>query len=356
MQEAKVEELEAQLQNAQADLKSGQKRIEQLHGALKDHEEEYSGDEDPYTSRSIGDSIDDRLDSEGSCSIGDDDSLGFSEDEEDEIVASSRNWGDRRSRELSPAAPAAPAVDNRRRKSASRDPEEEEFDAARKARQRRLQQLDEEEAGLEAARKARQDRLRNINQEEEEAGFEAGRKARQERLRNINQEEESRTDRQKELDFGKDRKKDRKSESPVLTSSVKHKPYEDEDDEDDDDLEEFLLRQKKRIAKLQNSDDDDDEEVGSIQAGRGAAARVSNEDLGSRGDMNKDGHVTNGVSKKSDSRERSEEPHVAAPTRTAVEKVDGPTTSRYRRKRQRRRTIEQLTSPEHAAKANGVDL
>ena len=68
---------------------------------------------------------------------------------------------------------------------------------------------------------------------------------------------------------------------------------------------------------------------------------------------------TNGLhSKKTGSREASEEPSPATDKRKdSVDEGDNYTTSRQRRKRQRRRTIEQLTSPEHqAAKANGVDL
>lgn len=352
-QEAKVDELEAQLQNAQADLKSAQKRIEQLHGALKDHEEEFSGDE--QYSRSIDDSLGDGISFEDSYSLGDDDdddSLDLSEDEDDDIVmprSSARGVNKTKlSKELSPALEKkdlSPATSRKNRKSIPKDrsEEEDEFEASRKARQRRLKELEEEEAELEAARKARQERMKAINDVEEDV--KPARKA-------------------KTKDYDRDQKEEKLE---AKTSSFKRdkKPYDDEEDEDEDDadLEEFLLKQRERMKKMADSDDDDDVGMSTIKSSRGASSRISSDTLSSVADRGGQLHVANGKSngvgssRKSQSREQSEEPNASSQSRReSVEDGEGHIASRYRRKRQRRRTIEQLTSPEHTSKANGVDL
>jgi hypothetical protein len=330
-QEAKVDELEAQLQNAQADLKSARKRIEQLHGALKDHEEDYSGDE---LSRSRDDSYGDGLSYEDSYSLGDDESLDLSDDDdEDDIVIPKIST--RRSKlhtnDLSPALKKkdfSPGSD-RRKKSSSRDLEEDdEFEASRRARQRRLKALEEEEAQLEAARKARQERMKEL----------------------MDQPEHTKPSR-KTKDF------DKEEEAEPHTSSFKHsrKVYDDDDDEDDDDLEAFLLKQKERVKQLDDDDDDDDVGVSTIRSTRGVSSRVSSEALASVRDNGEQSHVTNGVnsSRKSEDRGRSED---LPSRRESIESEEGHAASRRKRERRRRRTIEQLTSPEHLSRANGVDL
>lgn len=339
MQEARVEELEAQLLNTQADLKSSQKRIDQLHGALKDHEE-FSGDDegDQY---SRGDSLD-NLSSEGS-SYDINDSMDISdEDDDDDIVVPKSSRSLERNKLHSKDLSLSPDGEARRRKTSFKGEEEEdEFEASRKARQRRLKQLEEED---EAARKARQERLKNLG----DGDLAASRKARQERL-----------------DI------DDKKENEATTSSVTHGKKVYDDDEDDDDLEEFLLKQRERMKNLEKDSDDEEEEReknSTLKATRGITSEVSSEELTSssiRGHHRatheeRDTHVTNGngvhSAKKSESREQSEEPHGSR--RDSVEDRDSNATSRYRnrRKRQRRRTIEQLTSPEHnAAKSNGVN-
>lgn len=348
-QEAQVDELEAQLQNTQADLKSARKRIEQLHGALKDHEEEYSGDEQ-YTSRSIDDSLGDGLSLEDSYSLGDEESFDLSDDDEDDLVVPKRsarglNRAKLHSNEPSPALgrkkDLSPALSDKRRKSSSKDPEEEEedgFEAARKARQQRLKQLEDEEVEFEVARKARQERLKDLNDKED---LKSSRKPKATNFDLDNDQEET-----KSSSFKRDKK-----------------VYDDDedDDEDDDDLEEFLLKQRERMKKLEDSDDDD-VGVSTVKATHGASSRVSNDALSSVRDKGEQSHVTNGnsngvvgsSSRKSESREQSEEPNV--PSHRRESELEEHAASRYRRKRQRRRTIEQLTSPEHVSEANGVDL
>lgn len=342
LQEAKVDELEAQLEVTQADLKSARKRIEQLHGALKDHEE-FSGDEDFHVSRSNEDSLD-VLSSEGSIySVGDDESLGLSDDDDDDIVmpkSSSSRGLDRtklHSKEQSPALSGdgrrrkalSPAPSDSRRGSSREKEEEDEFDAARKAREMRLKQLEEEEAQFEAARKARQERLKNLEEEDLK-------QSRKPKTRLDNEREQSDT---KTSSFKRDKKLD---------------SYDD--DEDDDDLEEFLLKQRERMKKLEDSDDDE-EDLSTVKATRGITSRVSNEaEKVSSHVANGKANGVNSSSMKSESREQSEEPHTSSHRRESVEEREDHVPSRYRRKRQRRRTIEQLVSPEHAPKANGVDL
>ena len=258
--------MEAQLQSSQADLKSAQKRIDQLHGALNQEEGEgSSGEEDDrYLSRSMDDSLEDHLSSLGSS----DQSLGFS-DEDDEFESRppaprrkglhnfERSRGGGFSKDLSPP------VASSRRKSASRDDDDDEFSAARRAREQRLKQLEEEERELEAKRKARQERMRQIEREEEES----------EALRR-KPTAVSRKD-----SYGEEKK----SRSSPKTTSYKKKAYDDDDEDDDDDLEEFLLKQRERMnKKLKDSEDeglDDDEDK--VKATRGISSRVSNEDLSS---------------------------------------------------------------------------
>ena len=333
--------MEVQLQSAQADLKSAQKRIEQLHGALKDHEE-YSGDE--MSSRV--DSYDNLSSTGGSYSLDDGASLDFSDDDDDDeediimMPKSSRSLDRRKDRDLSPV----PEYKSKRRSSKEMIEEEDEFEASRKARQRRLQQLEEEEQQAEAARKARQERLKSL---EEDDPYEASRQARQERLKDLADDddddfESSRKARQRRL---QDQDKEPARKSSLPSSSRLKKTFSEEEDEDDDDLEEFLLKQRERMRKLADTDDEEEEDrkTSTLKSSR----------------QRDDSPVTNGKSngihsKKAGSREPSEEPSPATDKRK--DSVDEGT-SRQRRKRQRRRTIEQLTSPEHqAAKANGVDL
>ena len=308
-----MDELEAQLKNTLADLKSAQKRIEQLHGALKDHEE-FSGDEDDaqYTSSHM-DSLDNLSSAESSYSIEDDQSLGFSDDDDDdEVLPKTLYPKSSRSLDRNRVSPG------RRKKSESREREEEEMEAMRKAREQRMKKLDEEEAEIEAARKARQERLRDIDLEESH-------------------------------------------EKPVktrVTETKQEKKIYDEDEDDDDDLEEYLLKQRERMKKrMQDSDDDDDDKRDTIKSSRGASSRVSSEALTSvrgSGKVKKEeqSHVAangkaNGVDSASSS-SRKDETQDGSPRRK--ESVEG----KNRRKRQRRRTIEQLSSPEH--KINGVNM
>lgn len=315
LQEAKVDELEAQLKNSMADLKSAQKRIEQLHGALKDHEE-FSGDEEDvqYTSSHI-DSMDNLSSAGSSYSIEDDQSLEFSDEDEDVVEAAAPETlfpKSSRSLDRSKVSPA-------RGKSEPRDREAEELEEMRKARERRLKKLDEEEAEIEASRKARQERLRDIDMEESH----------------------------------KEPVKARATE----TKREKKVSYDDDDD-DDDDLEEFLLKQRERMKRMEDSDDNDDDKSDTIKSTRGASSRVSSEALASVRDVGKpdkdeQSHPAangkaNGVDSTSSSSLMKDEAQELSPRRK--ESVEG----KNRRKRQRRRTIEQLSSPEH--KINGVNM
>lgn len=341
MQEGRVDELEVQLQSTQADLKSAHKRIEQLHGALKDHEEFSGDDEDLQYTTSHVDSLDNLSSTGSSYSLDDGASLDFSDEDDDDddvlVMKSSRGVNRKHSKDVSPI------VNYKSKKAASKDlaEEEDEFEASRKARQRRLQQLEEEEQA--ASRRARQERLKSL---EEDDPFEASRRARQERLKDLDNDDEyevSRKARQRRLqDQDEDESSKKKSSLPSSSRHTK-KAYDDEDDEDDDDLEEFLLKQRERMRKLADTDEEEEEPKSStLRASRRGEDPVSN-------------GKTNGVhSKKAGSREESEEPQGH---KDSVEEGDSYAASRQRRKRQRRRTIEQLTSPEHqAAKANGVDL
>lgn len=342
VQEARVDELEVQLESAQADLKSAHKRIDQLHGALKDHEEEYTGDEEDeeanYTSGHL-DSLDSSVDS---YSMGDDDSLGFSGDDDEEIVMpkTTRSLDRNRLRSREPVATAA----LEKKRSSRDDLEDDEFEASRKARQLRLKELDDDE-------------------------FEASRKARSDRLKDIDDDDVSGKGKHKVAD-GKD-----KVVQSSKTSSSKYtkKAFdEDEDDDDDDDLEEFLRRQRERMKKMEkdedDEDDDEDDKRSTLKGSRGLSSRNDEDDSALRGSRRAEdmpsgkARVSNGKSNgihssssKSASREASEEPSPAH-RKISAEDGEGHVASRYRRKRQRRRTIEQLTSPEHlSAKANGVD-
>lgn len=321
-----MDELEAQLQSKEADLKSAQKRIEQLHGALKDHEE-YSGDEEDLD-RSRDDSLDNLSSAGSSYSLGDGGSLDFSDDDEEEIVAPKTSRSLDRNRGRGVIKEQSPVVDYKPRRRVSREEEEEdEFEASRKARQRRLQQLEEEEDQLEASRRARKERLKELDND-----FDSSRKARQKRLQDLEEEEAS----------SKPRSKD--SSGSFTSSKYSKKTYEDEDDDDDEDLEEFFRKQKERMKKLVDSDEGEEEERSSTLR---ATRRKQSEDSAGTTSPVPNGKA-NGVHS-SKSREQSEEPQ----RRDSVDNV----TSRQRRKRQRRRTIEQLASPEHqAAKSNGVNL
>lgn len=305
-----MDELEAQLKNTQADLKSAQKRIDQLHGALKDHED-FSGDEGDMPSHM--DSTDNLSSANSSYSIEEDQSLVFSDDDDEDEAALPETLFPKSSRSLD-RNKVSPA------RSKKSDPQDEELEAMKKARERRLKKLDEEEAEIEAARKARQERLRDIDLEES-------------------------------------------NEKPVKTRATETKRekkiYEDDDD-DDDDLEEFLLKQRERMKRMQDSDDDDKSDT--IKSTRGASSRVSNEALTSvRGGVKAEGqsHVAangkaNGVDSAS-SRKKDEAQDISdlsSPRRKAKESAEA--MGKSRRKRQRRRTIEQLASPEH--KINGVNM
>lgn len=350
-----MEELEVQLQSTQADLKSAHKRIDQLHGALKDHEE-FSGDEDLHSSQ--GNSLDNLSSTGSSYSLDDGASLDFTDesDEEENVGvyrSSARGLDKRRGRD------ASPVVDYKARKVSKEvlkeEEEEDEFAASRRARQKRLQQLEEEEKAAEASRKARQERMKHLEEtedkeKEEENLFGAGRRGRQDRVKDLADEDDtSRKTRQRRSE---ERDKDRST--ATRKSSVTKKAYEDDDDDDDDDLEEFLLKQRERMRKLADDVEEEEEE------------KPKSSTFPSRRKQADDSPVTNGKTNgvhssrnKSDSREVSEEPpHGAGGQRKdSVDEGETYVTSRQRRKRQRRRTIEQLTSPEHqAAKANGVDL
>ncbi len=133
----------------------------------------------------------------------------------------------------------------------------------------------------------------------------------------------------------------RKSQSPdCFTNSTKDKTSSLQrdkphlyDDDNDDDLEEFLLKQSKRTRKLQT--EGDSFEPISIRSRRSKSPtqqKVEDEQNGRDKGMSRDSSAASlGDDKTSDSKVRS-----------------------LKRNKRRRRTIEQLTSPEHqAAKANG---
>ena len=343
-----MDELEAQLQSKEADLKSARKRIEQLHGALKDHEEEeeYSGDEDDFQyNSSRGDSLD-NLSSEESSYGDQDDSLDdlLSESNDDDLEEEVPKL--RAKRHLSPVRPSE------RKRSSSKEPlvEDDEYEASRKARQRRLKELEEEERELEASRKARKERMKDLEAIEAEPPH----RTRPEPSRNRYDEPES--------------PKKRSTSPPPKAKNSTAKKTTAYDSDDDDDLEEFLLKQRERMKNLEKDlkeDDDDSDEP--IRASKGISTRARHEDT-ELSPLRGTDHVSNGkangvhstTSSKRGSREASTDlsPHGSR-RRDSVEDEEShaaATTSRYRRKRQRRRTIEQqqLTSPEH--KANGVDL
>lgn len=292
-----------------------------MHGALKDHED-YTGDEEMQETSSRFDSLDNLSSVGSSYSLDDNSSLGFSaeDDDDDEAILPSFKSGGR--------------SEDKRMK------DEDEYESARKARQERLRQLQEEEHELEASRKARQDRLRQLQDEENE--LEASRKARQDRLQQFEDETVvTRKARQKQLDVVDKSKtlddddhhkvsrkkllKDDEEKDVSESPSCRKKSYDEEDDEDEN-LVEFLLKQRERMRNL---DKDSDEDGGNADD---TALSVASP-------------ISNGVHSSQKS-ERS--------PRNSVGDGESQITSRYRRKRQRRRTIEQLTSPEH--NSNGVDL
>lgn len=300
-----MDELEAQLQSSQADLKSAQKRIEQLHGALKDHEE-FSGDEDAQYDSSH---MDNMSSDESNFSLGDDDSIDLDIEEQ---LPRRTNRTLNRNRIVKNGSPLQDDGKSQRRREKSRskskdivdgDDSIDDFEASRKARQERLKKLDDDDDNVGATRKARQGRLKKDDDDDD---FEAKRKARQKRL--------------EDLESPRDPPK---KETP-RKSSIANKQYDDDEDNDDDDLEQFLLKQRERMRNLDRESEEDD---------------VKNTRQGDRNGK------ANGLNPPSE---------PSAETAAMVDEEDSSLASRQRRKRQRRRTIEQLKSPFH--KTNGVNL
>ena len=145
-------------------------------------------------------------------------------------------------------------------------------------------------------------------------------------------------------------------EPTVNTRKSKSKKPANDDDSDDADLEELLKKQKERMKFLRDEEEDYKPVVSSRKSNTaGSSTKLSDDDTSPKRVRKSDSSPVvsprheakvNGTSKKgSDSREGSEEPsegsHVSS--------------KKDRRRRQRQRTIESLTSPEHqAAKSNGV--
>ena len=358
-----MEELEAQVESSRADLKSAQKRIDTLHSALKGHEEDFSGDDETREFDDTYGDEDDLSSTASSYKIGeygdDDDASGFSDEEGSGLMlgvsassAHTRSWERStrsKSRDLSPIIDEeemSSSYGSRRRNCSGGSDEligkekrgnsiDEDSGSSNRHHGRDLDLDDDVSASRSRRQRELDDDLKDT-------------KASRTALKSsIDDSETKRSDRYKidsddETPSRQRRSVSKEKEEPVTSSrKSKAKKLTDDDDSDDADLEELLRKQKERMRSL--IDDDDVYEASS------SIRRSSNDDETSpkrnkRTDASpkhEAGVKVNGTI--TDSREGSEEPSEASHSK------------QNRRRRQRQRTIELLTSPEHQAiKSNGV--
>ncbi len=313
-QEAQIEELEAQLQNVRADLKNAQKRIDTLHGALKGHET-YS-DEDPQEEDVTGDYEDDDLSSNASSyKVGEIDDMSMNIDDMSDTEGSGLDQSPivrsrRLNRDLTPKI----------------EEEDEDLTYSRKGRKIsadsgdvKLTKYDRKDSDDEFSRRRSRDYLKDSDDE-----ITPKRKISSSKLKESPRKSRS-----------PDRLSESKSKSKTLSlrRDKTHLYDTDDDDDDDDDLEEFLLKQRERTRRLQ--DEGDSFEPISIVSRHSKSP--SHEE-----DRKPNGRDKSLSTSRDDSGASIGEGKVSESARA------------LRRKKQRRRTIEQLTSPEHlAAKASG---
>lgn len=324
MQEAQIEELEAQLQNSRADLKNSQKRIDTLHGALKGHEN-YS-DDDPQDD-TIGDDDygDEDLSSNASSyKVGEIDDMSMSVDDLSDTEGSG----------LLDQSPAVVRTRTRERRKRDLTPRivEEEAEEEIVPRSRRTRKLSADSGDV---------KLTKYDKRDSDDEFTSRRPSRD--YLKVSDDE---TKPRRKISDSKIEESPRKSQSPDRFSTTedkssslrRDKPSVYDDDDDDDDLEAFLLKQRERTRKLQE-EGDGFEPISAVRSRRSkspaALKQEENKQNGSKDVV--------GVSKDSSAASLREE-------KTRESKVRS-----LKRNKRRRRTIEQLSSPEHqAAKANGA--
>ena len=339
MQEAQIEELEAQLQNTKADLKNAQRRIETLHSALKGHEA-YS-DEDSRDD-TMGDFDDDDLSSNASSyKVGEIDDLSIDD------ISDTEGSG-----LLDQSPPTRTRTWERRSQERNRDvtpkitEEGELYDEDDDTYSRRRRRISNDSGDVKLTKYDKRDkdddyipRNRSKDYLKDTGDDDVPRRGSRDYLKDLDEEIKPKTnisDSKLEETPRKSRTLERvvdKSESDQKLSSLRRgrEAGLDDEDDDDDDLEEFLLKQRERTRRLQEEDNFEPISVRSKHS-----KSPSREDHDPK---------LNGRDKAM-SREGSE---------VSLGKGDSQS-AKQRRKNRRRRTIEQeLSSPEHqAAKANGA--
>ena len=262
LQEARIDELESNLQSSQADLKSAQKRIEQLHGALKDHEEFSEEDDSCHMENISSDESNYSLEYNGSDLDSDElplRTIGHTLNRKKIIKdkSSSKNDGENcGSREKMSRSASLDLMDGN---------DDFDFEASRTARQARLNKFDDDEDDFCATRKAREELLKKPNDDDDD-NFRATQKTTKEWLNKHDNDDDDDDD-----DFEAKRKARKKRledlGSPGNTpkkgprkASVANKvyDYDDDDDDDDDDLEQFLLKLRERMRNLDKESEEDD--------------------------------------------------------------------------------------------------
>lgn len=321
------------MQNSKADLKNAQRRIETLHGALKGHEG-YS-DEDVQDD-TLGSYDDDDLSSNASSyKVGELDDMSIDD------LSDTEGSG-----LLDESPPVRTRTWERSKRSQSRDltPMLEEDEATGK-RQRKISADSEDDAAVELTKYDKKDDIGSTNNQtkdylkDNEDDLKPRRKYSDIKL--SDEEYDISIKPRKTIDLSEDNKysssslkrEEAESRGSSLTRTGRRADLYDDEDEDDDDLEEFLLKQRERTRRLKDEGDNFEPISARSSLTKRSTSPISSETK------------SNGRLPKDDDLSREE-----------LEGGDNEVfeTARQRRKRQRRRTIEQLTSPEHkSAKANG---
>lgn len=320
-----MEEVEAQLKSTESDLKNAQKRIETLHNALKSHEDYgSSGEDDDYSRTNTGD--DDLSSNASSYRIGEYEGgsgsvLSEEEDLDEDEIEDNITSGKYTSRSWKKTEDLSPIPSDEDYHSSTKDKKE------KKTSKSRFSDEDdqEEDEFISNYRKRNKDYLKELEEEEEELDIKLS----------VNKTTKSSYKSYADEDDDELLSKPRESSVP-RGSSLPRRNFDDDDDDDDEGLEEFLLKQKER---LRTSIELADENIGKSSSIRRSPARKDD----AEGSLKQQ----NGTREsKSRSREPSADVHAGDD-----EHVQESKTSRQRRNRQRKRTIEQLTSPEHQAAA-----
>ena len=328
------------VQNSKAELKNAQRRIETLHGALKGHEA-YS-DED-IQDDTLGSYDDDDMSSNASSyKVGELDDMSIDD------LSDTEGSG------LLDESPARVRTWERSKRSQSRDltPMLEEEEATGRM-QRKLSAHSEDDTIVLTKYDKKDDKDDIVSTKRQTRDYlkddEDDRKPRSKYSDSklSDKEGDVSTNPRKTVDLSDDKKhsyssatkEELESRGSSLTRTGRRADLYDDEDEDDDDLEEFLLKQRERTRRLKDEGDNFEPiSARSSQTKRSPSPIRVNEpdtrETKSNGRLPKEDDLSREGSEGGDSEVFE--------------------SARQRRKRQRRRTIEQLTSPEHkAAKANG---